>query len=662
MMHPSHEHDRSSSRQRVIPWARWLGIALGIMAVLAIGLYWWARSYMTITVAADTTYLTTPLLADGYPDYLGYMNTQNSAGVTAENNAWVAILRTWGPKEIEDESRAEHFRLLGIAPLPEDGDYFQPFYDQTRVKQLPDDVLIAASVAAQMPLHVRVARLAALNVEKAAERAAQEALYSNPEPAEVVVLGERLKETIAAASLSIEEYAEDPATAEQRAAQEALVAAEPDAELAGDDEQIQDLRPAALNLIKPLFNDPEEEAAWRREIFDSTAEKLLDRESLIVDERPWSRTECPLAAQWLDQYSGSLDELQRELAQRPKFYVPNTKDKHNTISLLPTIQTLRSLSMGANTRVFQRLQQNDIAGAIRDFEFQLRLSQCLQQNPYLVELLVGYALHGMALSSFKEIALHPAATADDLQKLAALLEQPLTFPSYAQCIDQGERLFSMHYMVMVMARSEKSDLIKNNEYWEHSIVCWDEVLREMNHWYDQFAAAAKTNNYATVQSASQQLAANPNAALYKEWFEKKPWYLLPSQRTETMKHYYSEMFLPSLAAAMQASQRFQIRNDLARTYVALERFRLARGAYPAALAELVPAYLPAVPNDLIDGQPLRYQRTPAGGYRAYSIWINGVDDGGTPVVDADGEVLDYQQNDLVIGSPDEIKPKQLFGW
>jgi hypothetical protein len=129
-----------------------------------------------------------------------------------------------------------------------------------------------------------------------------------------------------------------------------------------------------------------------------------------------------------------------------------------------------------------------------------------------------------------------------------------------------------------------------------------------------------------------------------------------------MKYFYPQMFLSALAPAMQASQKAQIRHDLARTYVALERFHRANDKYPAALADLVPAYLPAVPNDLIDGQPLRYQRTPAGGYRAWSIWINGVDDGGTPIVDVNGEVLDYYLNDLVIGSPDELTRKQLFGW
>ncbi len=120
-MNSSNDRVVTAPQLRSIPWARWFGIALAVLLVMAVGIYLWVQSYVTIHVAADTTYLTAPLLADGYPDYMGYMNSQNSVGVTPENNAWVAILRTYGPREIDAESRAEHFRLLGIAPLPEEG-------------------------------------------------------------------------------------------------------------------------------------------------------------------------------------------------------------------------------------------------------------------------------------------------------------------------------------------------------------------------------------------------------------------------------------------------------------------------------------------------------------------------------------------------------------
>ncbi len=45
--------------------------------------------------------------------------------------------------------------------------------------------------------------------------------------------------------------------------------------------------------------------------------------------------------------------------------------------------------------------------------------------------------------------------------------------------------------------------------------------------------------------------------------------------------------------------------DLARTALAIERYRLATGKIPERLEELVPQYLRAVPTDPFDGQPIR---------------------------------------------------------
>ena len=68
--------------------------------------------------------------------------------------------------------------------------------------------------------------------------------------------------------------------------------------------------------------------------------------------------------------------------------------------------------------------------------------------------------------------------------------------------------------------------------------------------------------------------------------------------------------------------------QLTRVACALERCRMAEGAYPEALAALVPKYIDALPHDVIDGQPLRYRRTDDGRFLFYSVGINGQDDGG----------------------------------
>lgn len=78
---------------------------------------------------------------------------------------------------------------------------------------------------------------------------------------------------------------------------------------------------------------------------------------------------------------------------------------------------------------------------------------------------------------------------------------------------------------------------------------------------------------------------------------------------------------------------------LAATACALERHRLAHGRHPDRLAELVPAFLDKVPLDLMDDQPLRYERDDATGrFALYSIGYDGKDDGGRTMSKNRGDV------------------------
>ena len=62
---------------------------------------------------------------------------------------------------------------------------------------------------------------------------------------------------------------------------------------------------------------------------------------------------------------------------------------------------------------------------------------------------------------------------------------------------------------------------------------------------------------------------------------------------------------------------------------ALERHRLAHGRHPAALADLVPIYLRAVPTSIFDGKPVRYLTLPDGTHELRTSGKDGRDDQGS---------------------------------
>jgi Tfp pilus assembly protein FimT len=66
---------------------------------------------------------------------------------------------------------------------------------------------------------------------------------------------------------------------------------------------------------------------------------------------------------------------------------------------------------------------------------------------------------------------------------------------------------------------------------------------------------------------------------------------------------------------------------------ALERFRLATGKYPKTLEQLVPEYLPFVPNDVVRGRPMLYQNSSEGRFILRSVGPNGIDDRKFPISD-----------------------------
>lgn len=95
------------------------------------------------------------------------------------------------------------------------------------------------------------------------------------------------------------------------------------------------------------------------------------------------------------------------------------------------------------------------------------------------------------------------------------------------------------------------------------------------------------------------------------------------------KYHYilSGLLLPALGSAVIKEAKGLAQVNAAQTALAVERFRLAHGKLPEKLDELVPQFLPAVPADPFDGQPLRYHRLEKD-YVIYSIGSDGEDNGG----------------------------------
>ena len=113
----------------------------------------------------------------------------------------------------------------------------------------------------------------------------------------------------------------------------------------------------------------------------------------------------------------------------------------------------------------------------------------------------------------------------------------------------------------------------------------------------------------------------------------------------------TSVLVPAIPQAQRRFAHTQTMVDAAVLACALERHRLATGAFPDSLAALTPTYLATPPHDLITGEPLRY-RSEDGGFILYSVGWNVTDDHGEIALSGKGKAnLDLAQGDWVFRVP-----------
>jgi hypothetical protein len=114
----------------------------------------------------------------------------------------------------------------------------------------------------------------------------------------------------------------------------------------------------------------------------------------------------------------------------------------------------------------------------------------------------------------------------------------------------------------------------------------------------------------------------------------------------------TRLLLPDLAKINAAVRTTRARAVVLRTLIAMERYRLRHGKWPAKLDDCVPAYLDKVPLDPIDEAPLRYKRL-KDGVAVYSLGNNRRDDGGNAVDDVVYRLWDVGKRGIEAKEPEQ---------
>lgn len=381
---------------------------------------------------------------------------------------------------------------------------------------------------------------------------------------------------------------------------------------------------AATPLFAELFPKPPEHsrlaAAKLPNCTTTTEDWHLGRSEDLAAWQACLKNSDLLAA--LATYEPILREI-AEASHRPKCRFPiRYEDNFNT--RLSHLSPLRGLAKVYRLQALVELSAGQTDAALADVQTCLRLADKLKEEPVLISFLVRCAILDLAIQPVWEGLAAHRWNKRQLEVLQVELEGMDQFRPFRLAI-QGERLLEHHtirwvsqhpqglfeFLVLVDALAAKGN-VKGS--------CLDRAIP--SGWFYQNALAVDRFYTETYLPAVNSDWRRINPQTFKQM----------DQALETSHATPYNIFFKLSATGMPTAAKkaawAQTIVDEAAVACAVERYRLARGEYPEKPNALVPEFIAQIPNDVIDGQPLRYRRTGNSEFVLYSVGWNEADDGG----------------------------------
>jgi hypothetical protein len=393
----------------------------------------------------------------------------------------------------------------------------------------------------------------------------------------------------------------------------------------------------AGNREKGKFTNLEGWQSYYRELAAKTNE-------FAVPAQPQSPAADVLLA--LSKYDPVIEEL-RAASKLPysRFPLEYTNESPAGI-LLPHLSGLKSCAQILQLRSLAELQNGQPDKALDDVKLALQLTDKIRTEPFLISHLVRIAMLQILLQPIWEgLAEHKWTDAQlvaldaELAKLDFLAAYKLSMGGELGC--QGgemDRLRRHPEQLQDLAGINTDDgilkpglpggliahLVPTGWFYQNQFRCARKMV-------DYFIPVADTSH----GTFSPDLARRGDAAVNADVKSASPFNML------------EKLMLPALGNAAKKFAHGQSSVDLARTAIALERYRLAHAEFPESLDALAPQFIAKVPHDIIGGQPLKYRREANGQFVLYSIGWNETDDGGVVGFSSKGQSLDNSKGDWV---------------
>jgi len=406
----------------------------------------------------------------------------------------------------------------------------------------------------------------------------------------------------------------------------------PDAELIGWIKQDK-VPPNYLEAISvAVLNE------WMKRYKDlpkSARAALTDTEYQYIG--PWVRENEPA---WQEFAAGSS----KSYCYREYKYDPSHEEKWLIGVLLPHLSTLRSLARLGIWQARIDIHKGQVQQALEDYLAVARTGSHWQRKGWLVEQLVGSAISALA----HEEILHVIATVNlsdvDLRQIQQQLSQ--IYPQGYPLINiEGEKIGFLDTVQHVFTDGGPGG--------GHL------VPKQLDFIDDSVIARAERGLITCTAAGMIHARRNETIAKFNEIFDKltENAKMSPGERhrrnvdsddiifaLSKYRYFLIHIFMPASSRISELTYRSKASHEATVTIMALRRWRLEKGEYPASLNELVAAgFLKELPMDPYSDKPLIYRKT-NDDFILYTVGSNFTDDEGQSGKDSQGRSRKWMDN------------------
>jgi hypothetical protein len=321
-------------------------------------------------------------------------------------------------------------------------------------------------------------------------------------------------------------------------------------------------------------------------------------------------------ADYLARNQSALDFLYKAAAMKSCRYPPNVSDFSGSMrSLMQQFQPVRQGARLLYLETLSACEGGDTQSAVRSITASIALAESLRDRSIMISYLVEHACLEMTISCLERALSRTEFNEHQLTELGDAFYSVQTNNAF-ECAFIGERAWAnAEWLEICSGRGHASDLLpwapeQIGEFDRAlSVVYRPTGLVDLDYlvYLQSFDDLLRTTNMSFPDRLEKAASLRNRSSLK----------VLPVARIR--------MSLMTQPTKFEARLQAHLRSIHAA--LSVERYRIANGALPDSLSDLVPKFLSEIPTDPFDGQPLRYKKL-AKGYVVYSVGEDGKDDGG----------------------------------